>query len=72
MEFLTSDTLQGLEVKITAALGENKLLHGDWKITPKGEFCQAVATADWRPVPMPKQAESNILVPQQGPGRILG
>lgn len=73
MEFLVAETLPELEQKITAALQENKLLHGDWKIMPNGSFAQAVAPADWRPVPQPKQMEqSNILVPQPGPGRILG
>lgn len=72
MEFLVSDTLPGLEKLVTTALQENKLLHGDWKIMPNGSFAQAVAPADWRPVPPPKQLEqSNILVPQQGQ-RILG
>lgn len=72
MEFLVAETLVELEQKVTAALQQNKLLHGDWKVLPTGQFAQAVAPADWRPMPMPKQAESNILVPQQGPGCILG
>jgi len=73
MEFLTADSLPELEQKITQALNENKLLHGDWKVLPTGKYAQAVAPADWRPVPMPKQPEeSNILVPRPAPGRILG
>ncbi|MGV0949311.1 MAG: hypothetical protein ACOYB3_01470 [Azonexus sp.] len=73
MVFLVAETLVELEQKITQALNEDKLLHGDWKMLPNGKYAQAVAPADWRPVPIPKQAgESSIVVPRPAPGRILG
>jgi len=70
MEFLTADSLPALEGKVTEALNQNKLLHGDWKVLPNGSFAQAVCPADWRVMPPPPGVESSILQPQ--PGRILG
>lgn len=73
LEFITANSLTELEAKVSKALESNKLLHGDWKITPDGLVVQAVCTADWRIMPPPKLPDQpNILVPQQGPGRILG
>lgn len=71
MEFITADSLSALEVKVTEALNQNKLLHGDWKVLPGVSiYVQAVCAAEWRPMPPPPGADSPILQPQ--PGRILG
>ena len=74
MEFLVADSLPALETKVTEALTEGKMLHGDWKVMPNGSFAQAVCPAGWRPVPVPEMPqESGILVPRPAPpGRILG
>lgn len=69
MEFITADSLPALEGKVTEALNQNKLLHGDWKALATGQYVQAVCPAEWRPMP-PPASESPILQPQ--PGRILG
>lgn len=70
MEFLIARSFPTLETLVTEALDQNKLLHGDWKVLPNGEFAQAVCKAEWRPMPPPPGADSPILQPQ--PGRILG
>lgn len=70
MEFLTAESLSELATKVTEALTEGKLLHGDWKILTVGGYAQAVCPADWRAMPPPPGADSPILQPQ--PGRILG
>ena len=69
IEFLTADSLPALEKLVTAALGENKLIHGDWKVLPTGQYAQAMCPADWRVMP-PPPTEPTILTPQ--PQRILG
>lgn len=71
MEFLCADSLPELEQKVTAALSANKLLHGEWKILPNGSFAQAVCPAAWRPMPEPPGADSNLLVPRPGAGRLI-